>query len=165
MDRGQAGGAAVSFCIVDTNIFCNLIPVPGRDQDVDGVCERMEALIGEGTTLVLPIAAILETGNLIAQCADGNVRHRTACKFVGIVRQAILGQIPYILTPQFSFDARTLPGWLDDFPRFALDEKGMGDLAIVKEFEHLRRRFPHHRVFIWSTDRHLSGYDHPAGGN
>ncbi|MBM4040607.1 MAG: hypothetical protein FJ290_19040 [Planctomycetes bacterium] len=150
----------MSFCIVDTGVFCNLIPVPGRDQDVKGVCDRFAELVRQKTTLVLPVAAILETGNLIAQCSDGNARYRTACEFMRVASQAILGETPFVPTPLF--DAQALLNWLADFPQGAAQGKGVGDLTIEKEFQRLCALYPGHRVFIWSTDHHLSGYDRPA---
>jgi hypothetical protein len=36
---------------------------------------------------------------------------------------------------------------------------GMGDLSIIKEWEKFKRKIPDHRVFIWSLDSHLQGYD------
>jgi len=37
---------------------------------------------------------------------------------------------------------------------------GMGDLSIIKEWEKFKRKVPDRRVFIWSLDSDLQGYDH-----
>lgn len=38
-------------------------------------------------------------------------------------------------------------------------EIGLGDLSIIREFEHQSRRHQGRRVLIWSYDEHLRGYD------
>jgi len=37
---------------------------------------------------------------------------------------------------------------------------GMGDLSIIKEWEEAKKRTPYLRVFIWSLDNDLRGYDY-----
>jgi hypothetical protein len=49
--------------------------------------------------------------------------------------------------------------WLSGFPDAAMRGAGMGDLSIIKEWEKFKRKIPDHRVFIWSLDSHLQGYD------
>lgn len=36
----------------------------------------------------------------------------------------------------------------------------MGDISIIKEWEKAIKRTPYLRVFIWSLDKHLMGYDY-----
>ena len=88
----------MSIALIDTSVFCNIIPVPNRDQDRDQVLEQLEEMIKARTTLLLPMAAVLETGNHIAQLPNGNVRRSTAKKFCEEVSKAIDGTSPW--TPQ-----------------------------------------------------------------
>ena len=56
----------MSVALIDTSVFCNIVPVPGRAQARETVLARLEELIGARTALLLPMAAVLETGNHIA---------------------------------------------------------------------------------------------------
>jgi hypothetical protein len=64
----------VSF--VDTSILCNMLPVPGRDQQRDEVIEELREKLAEGETLILPVTAVIETGNFVAQLKDGRAPWR-----------------------------------------------------------------------------------------
>jgi len=110
--------------------------------------------------MLLPLAAVIETANHVAQCADGGVRRGAAARFVRLVKQAIEGNTPFTPTPFFEPEA--ILGWLDDFPESATRGMGLGDLSIIKEFERQCELHPGRRVFIWSLDRHLRSYDRPA---
>lgn len=149
-----------SVCLIDTSVFCNVIPVPGRDQNRETVRTQMERYSEEQVVLLLPLAAIVETGNLIARCRDGTVRRQTASRFCNVVRAAITGKAPFEPTPLFEPDA--LLGWLDEFPESAMRQIGFGDLSIAKEFERQCALNPGRRVFVWSFDAHLRSLDHPA---
>ncbi|MBF0373520.1 MAG: hypothetical protein HQL39_08885 [Alphaproteobacteria bacterium] len=110
--------------------------------------------------LLLPMAAIIEAGNHIAQLADGGQRRRYAALFAEAVRAALKGDAPW--------RAMQVPGteaieqWLDEFPDCAMRGLGMGDLSIVKDWQAACARHPFHRVRIWSLDHGLVGYDRPT---
>lgn len=150
----------MSICLVDTTVFCNIVPVPGRDQDRETVLAALEANITKGVVHLLPLAAIVETGNFVAQCASGDVRRQTAAKFAGLVRDAIEGRTPFTPTPPF--EPQAVLDWLDGFPDHAMRGIGFADLSIVREFERQCSLHPTQHIFIWSLDRHLSGYERPA---
>ena len=57
-------------------------------------------------------------------------------------------------------DREEITAWLIDFPDSATRGAGMGDLSMIKEWEKLRQIVPNRRIFIWSLDHHLKGYDH-----
>ena len=155
-----AGEALMSVCLIDTTVFCNVVPVPGRDQHKSVVLRQMEDLIGNGASLLLPVAAIIETGNHIARCRHGSIRRDAAARFVRTVTQAINGETPF--TPTRFFEPEAILEWLADFPESAMRGIGLADLSIVKEFERQCALHPHRRVLIWSLDRHLSSYDRPV---
>ena len=150
----------MSVCLVDTSILCNLIPVPGRDQDQQAVEAGLTGHINKGVALLLPLAAVLETGNHVARLADGRQRRKVALRFSQMVREAIEGKTPFTPTPFFEPDA--VRHWLDEFPDAAMRGLGLADLSIIKEFKRQCELHPHRRVFIWSLDRHLASYQRPA---
>ena len=103
------------------------------------------------------MAAVLETGNHIAQVSDGGMRRKVAARFRDKVIQAIDGGAPWTPTP--FWETEHLRSWLTDFPDHAMRGVGMGDLSIIKEWERQREMFPRRRVTIWSLDSDLQGYD------
>jgi len=146
----------VTICLLDTTILCNIVPVPGRDQHKDAVFQELAEREERGEWLLLPIAAIIETGNHIAHCGDGRVRRETAERFRDIVADALDGHAPFTATPPFELDA--LKTWLVGFPDHVMESIGLADLSIIKECERQRTLHPHREVSIWSRDRHLSAY-------
>jgi hypothetical protein len=147
----------MSVVLIDTSVFCNIVPVPGRAQNRFDVVEELKVLIGNLATLLLPMAAVLETGNHIAHLASGHLRRKTAMNFCNEVENAINGIAPWTPTPFWEIEAMQL--WLAEFPNAALSGKGMGDLSIIKEWEQQCALNQSRRVRIWSLDGHLNGYD------
>ena len=143
--------------IVDTSVFLNVLDVPGFNQDREADLARFRELIEAGANLLLPIAAIFEAGNHIAQLGGGQQRRRCAESFRDRVREALEGRAPW--TPIRLPDDRELSEWLDSFPDSAMRGAGMGDLSIVKAWERTCVQHPTRRVTIWSHDQHLAGYD------
>jgi len=144
--------------IVDTCVFLNVLDVPAFNQHRNHVLEIMESYLDDDSvTMLLPMAAIIETGNHIAQLADGRQRRRFAELFADQVRQALQGNAPWRPTPMPNVDSIAL--WLDIFPNHAMQGVGMGDLSIIKEWEAACTRHPRHRVTVWSLDHALVCYD------
>lgn len=151
----------MSIVLMDTSVFCNVIDVPGFNQDRDSVLTELGNLIQRRDTLLLPMAAVLETGNHIAQVAGGGgVRRKVAQRFCDNVSMAIDGTLPWTPTP--FWETEDLKGWLSDFPDHAMRGVGMGDLSIIKEWERQCDLFPRRRVTVWSLDGDLQGYDQKA---
>lgn len=85
---------AVHF--IDTSVLCNMVPVPGRDSDRDVVIEDLQAKVAARDVLILPVSAVVETGNFIAQVAEGQLRRSAAVKLEALLRLAANGQAPYV---------------------------------------------------------------------
>jgi hypothetical protein len=103
------------------------------------------------------MATIFETGNHIAQNGDGNQRRKCAELFVSQVSSAIDGEIPF--KPINFVEALDLRKWLAEFPNWAMQGQGLGDLSIKHDWDRLCEQNQARRVYIWSLDQHLSGYD------
>ena len=144
--------------IVDTAVLLNILNVPTRNQDHHEVCEELDEVLVAGANLLLPLAAVFETGNHIAQLPDGGRRRRFSRIFCDQVRMALMGEAPWALIPLPNFDQ--LAEWLDHFPDHAMRGVSMGDLSIIKAWEDACARHRGQRVRIWSLDQHLQGYDH-----
>ncbi|MGR9105354.1 MAG: hypothetical protein ACU843_00330 [Gammaproteobacteria bacterium] len=150
----------MTICVVDTSVFCNILDIPGRNQDRAQAFEDLKAYLNNGITLLLPLAAVYETGNHIAHLGDGRIRRNSAVRFAEEVRNAINGHSPWTPTP--IPDQEAMIGWLDQFPDYAMREISLADLSIIKEFENQWRLHRMRRVFIWSYDDHLKAHDRKA---
>ena len=146
--------------IVDTSVLCNVLDIPKLNDERESVMEELTMLLQQGTHLLLPMAVVYETGNHIAHITDGRYRRWFAKLFVGEVQKAIAGEAPWTVLQVPTLEE--VAEWLTHFPESAMHGAGMGDLSIIQEWEKSRRLFPNRRVFIWSLDTHLQGYDsHP----
>nr|WP_242032740.1 hypothetical protein [Oscillatoria sp. FACHB-1406] len=103
------------------------------------------------------MAAIYETGNHIAQLSNGYDRRRCAEFFVEQVQMAIAGDAPWQVMQVPTVEE--IGDWLSEFPDLAMRGAGMGDTSIIKEWKKMKKKLPARRVFIWSLDSDLKGYD------
>jgi hypothetical protein len=153
----------VTVCLIDTSVFCEVLRVPHMDSDAAQIRQELEAKLKARESLMLPMTSILETGNHIGQNGNGALRRETALRFVEQVRSAIGGKSPFTAT---SFVERgKMLEWLDGFPDWTMRSdargkgSGLGDLTIQREWLDLCEKFPGRRVYIWSKDGQLAGYD------
>lgn len=146
-----------SVILVDTGVFLNVLDVPGFNQHVREVRQALEGFIEKTDFLLLPIAAIVEGGNHIAQLSNGDDRRCYAKRFVKQVHMALNGDAPW--TPTSVPDEELLGEWLNEFPNCAMRKVSLGDLTIIKGWEAACERHPTMRVCVWSLDAHLQGYD------
>ena len=147
-----------AVAIVDTSIFCEILNIPGMSNQHNGVVAKLTTLIEEDTNFLLPMAAVYETGNHIAHLADGGHRRKFAQLFTEQVQKAIIGEAPWQIMQLPNVEE--VKEWLSDFPDEAMRNVSMGDLSIKKEWEKMIMKTPNYRVFIWSLDSDLQGYDH-----
>jgi hypothetical protein len=153
----------MSICIIDTSVFCEILAIPGKAGRVGEVRDGLAERVRLHETLLLPMTTVIETGNHIGHCGDGSVRRAAAVRFRDAVEQALAGETPFVPTPMI--DMPRLRQWLARFPDWAKQTgpdgkgSGLGDLTIVAEWEHARLRNPGRRVYIWSLDARLAGYD------
>jgi hypothetical protein len=147
----------MTICIVDTSVFCNVLDIPRKNQQRVEAREMVRRYIEQRYALLLPLAAIFETGTHISQLSDGRLRRDTALRFVEQVRLAVAGDAPWRTTPMPR--PEDLAIWLDEFPEQAKFGLSLADLSMVKLFQQQCALHSARRVFIWSYDDHLSAYD------
>jgi len=150
-----------AVCVVDTTVFMEILNVPNKASRRAEIIAQLEEKINSKESLFLPMATVLETGNHIAQNGDGSQRRQCAERFVAQVQLAIDGNSPF--TSINFLEADDMRRWLAEFPDWAMQAQGLGDLSIVHDWERLCEQNRGRRVYIWSLDQHLSGYDKPAG--
>ncbi len=147
-----------AVAIVDTSIFCNILNIPQRNGERSQIMKELEQFLEEETTLLLPMAVVYETGNHIAQLSDGGNRRWFAEFFVEQVKKAMTGEAPWQVMQLPTTEE--VGEWLSGFPDSAMGGAGMGDLSIIREWEKFKGKIPNRRVFIWSLDSDLQGYDY-----
>jgi hypothetical protein len=157
-----------SVCLIDTSIFLNFLNVPNCSQEREKVLEDFRTYVELQCIFLLPMATIVETGNHIAQNGDGNLRRKTALRFVEAVKAAFRGEAPW--QPCQFPQTNEILLWIDRFPDLAGKNKApdkqegtsFGDLSIIQEFHQACNRFPMTEVFIWSLDGDLQSYHQSA---
>lgn len=138
--------------------------IPNMSQRYAETLSELERLITQpGTTLLLPVVTIYETGNHIAQNGSGSQRREVAQRFIKQVLAAFDGRAPW--TPTLLQGPNEIAGWLSRFPDCAMRGVGLGDLSIINMFEQQCLLHPNARVRIWSYDADLTGYDRAPTGS
>lgn len=155
--------------IIDTSILCVLLEVPGKEtcgsqenfwnkEKVDEILNKEEL---EKTTFVLPLAAIIETGNHIAQASSK--RYETAQEFVKLIKLTADNTTPWAAFTEQShlWDAEKLKELADEFPELAKQKISLGDATIKRVAEYYSRLG--YRVEILTGDEGLKAYEpsHP----
>ena len=149
-----------AIVIVDSSVLLNIMDVPDRNQHKAQVLDHLEKLINGGDHLFIPMAAIVEVGNHIAQVKNGAHRRAAAERFVKELQSALAGEAPW-KPINFPSNQEVLT-WLDAFPDSATQGIGMGDLSIKHEWGVLCVRHALSRVWVWTLDADLAGLDRPA---
>ena len=146
---------------VDTSVFCNLLSVPGRDQDRAIVTTEFRALAEASVPMLLPLTTVVETGNFIAQ--SGGDRRQTAQRFVDTLRKVAEGVTPWI-PHEIDWNSGLIGELVGGRDESLLDRltrgMGTGDSLILTERDIYCRRMNWSvgDVGIWTRDEQLSAY-------
>ncbi len=145
--------------IVDTTVLLNLLNVPRHNRDSIRVLEEFEAIKEDGGRFLLPLAAVFQAGDHIADLPNGNHRRRYAGVLRDQVRRALREEAPWGLA-QLA-DEHDIEAWLAAFPDFAIQGSGYGmsALSIVKAWKAACGLIPGRRIRIWSLNERLQRYD------
>lgn len=152
---------SVRAMFVDTSVFCNLLSVPGRDQDRAIVTAEFRAMIEASVPMLLPLTTVVETGNVIAQ--SGGDRRRTAQRFVDTLRKVADGATPWIpheIDWNSGLIDELVGGRDESLPDRLTRGMGTGDSLILTERDIYCRRMNWSvaDVGIWTRDEQLSAY-------
>ena len=145
--------------IVDTSILLNILDVPEWNQNRNTVLADFKDRIEAGSRFHLPVAAIIQTGNHIADIRIRNGHHRRRCaeELRDRVGKALDGQAPWVVTQMP--DAQKIRKWLAQFPDYATQELGIANISIIHAWEEACRLNRRGRVAIWSLHEKLAAYD------
>jgi len=148
---------------LDTSVLLEVLRVPGKSQQPDAVADELRSRVAAGESLLLPTAAIVETGNHIAQLSDGTARRSRADALCTFLRATVAGDAPWALNAAI-WDAELLAAVCDGargcppLTDMASQGIGLGDVSILAEAEAFERRVAHVAIEIWTLDAGLAAY-------
>lgn len=150
-----------TFTFVDTSVLCELLQVPGKSSPAKAAAVKAEAdrRYGSGERFVIPITAVIETGNHIAQ-AVGN-RYEVAGRLVGLLQMAVSETSPWrvLLTglgPEFLSSLCAGDSTGQSLQTLAAAKVGAGDIAILVERDQLLAASAATSVQLWTFDEGLA---------
>ena len=124
--------------VIDTSIFCVWLKLPGFETcgptndswTFERVNEKIEQEILDNSTLVLPLATIIETGNHISQCLGD--RFGLATAFCNILIKSIDNENPWAAFSEQSdlWDNDNVKKLTNDWPKLAAQQVSIGDATI-----------------------------------
>ena len=147
----------MDICLIDTSIFDEILNIPGKSQCYSSTIDELDQKLRQKEHLFLPMATILECGNHIAQIGNGTRRRGAAERFIIEVCKALEGISPFIA--MLFHQENQVQRWLDTFLEGATIGRGLGDISIIEDWNRICKRYELYRVYIWSKDKHLQGYD------
>lgn len=155
-----------TITLIDTSVLNELLEVPGKCQRPTEVQAEFVARQHAGERFILPMTAIIETGNQIAQVRsnDPNARRGAAKRFVAFVERA-RAEVPPWTIAEITWGSELL-GQLcagDSTGQSFVDLAGNGllgggDTAILVERDLLRRRSSTATVQVWTLEAKLGSY-------
>jgi len=151
--------------VLDTSILCCWLRVPGKDTcgttndrwDYNRINQLLTSEQAKGSTFVLPIASLIETGNHIAQCS-GN-RYNLATALTKHLRNAMEASSPWAAFTDQSglWEPANLNDLANGWPNLAVGGTSIGDATIkhVAEYYAAAR----YVVEILTGDAGLKAYE------
>ncbi|MGI8808043.1 MAG: hypothetical protein ACR2KK_09425 [Acidimicrobiales bacterium] len=147
--------------MVDTSVLCELLQVPGKSNPARGADVRAEVdrRWRDGERFVIPITAVIETGNHIAQ-ADGN-RYDVAGRLVRLLQVAISEEshwrvLQTRLGAEFLTSLCAGDSTGQSMEALAAARVGAGDIAILVERDQFLASTAIRTVQVWTFDEGLN---------
>ncbi|MCM0592958.1 MAG: hypothetical protein ACSI46_11375 [Gloeotrichia echinulata DVL01] len=148
--------------LIDTSLLCVWLKVPGKETagnnkwDFERVNQKIELEVGQGTTLVLPLATVIETGNHIAQAKTTNSDNKriAAQEFAKIITYAADETSPWAKFREqiVLWEEERLKNLAAQFPNQAVEKTSMGDASIVILGGHYHQK-GYHVEFLTDDDK------------
>ena len=151
--------------IIDTSILCVWLAVPGKDTcgpdndkwDKDRVNVKIQKETEAGTTFVLPLATIIETGNHISQAVYS--RRERGEALADLMRKSADQQTPWAAFSDQSilWSSDKLKSLADSWPDLAIQKLSLGDATIKDVAEYYAQMG--YSVEILTGDKGLKAYE------
>jgi hypothetical protein len=149
----------VKVTFIDTSILCELLEVPCKHSTEGSASIQQELVlrIDDGERFVIPITAVIETGNHIAQCSGD--RFEISGRLVRLLEQARGSNAPFVVNETAwdeSFLERLCAGdsTHESLQDLAAKRVGAGDIAILVERDRFveRSAFSKGSISVWTLD-------------
>ena len=146
---------------VDSSVLMCLIGMDG-DAAAREIAEQLDERIAAGQQFVIPVTAIVEVGNRIAQQTSN--RRNLAERLQAVLRAAHDADPPWIIRA-VTMDQQFIQELLDgnstgsDLVTLIGDGRlGTGDVALLVERDQFLRETAYVRAEVWSLDQELTAY-------
>lgn len=150
---------------LDSSVLLNLLDVPRKNSDRETITDEFRRLVQSKATLIIPVAAVIEVGNHIAQL-PGDPRWTCGQRFAELLRQSADRRAPWVVSGG---------AWDEPFLRRVVDGHnrvpsltdlctagvGSGDASILHEVERYRSRsdVPSAQpIRLWTLDTALAAH-------
>lgn len=153
--------------VLDTSVLCVWLRVPGKEScgpdanrlTFDLVDKKITEEIDAGTTLVLPFAVIVETGNHIAQSKDVGTKYALVNRFADYIENTIDAKSPWATfsNENKSYSDDGFKSIVEHWRQSAISGQSFGDAMIVKVAEYYSRY--NATVEIFTGDGGLKAYE------
>lgn len=155
---------------VDTSVLVEILRVPGKSQKPEVVLDELRLRVAERRDLILPTAAVIETGNHIHHVPDGALRRSCAEEFAGLLDDSARGAAPWVLNDatwngelldRIRTGCSTGADLVGHATRGSRQGLGTGDLSVLAERDLYRDRRVDPRsvdVRVWSADTLLESF-------
>jgi hypothetical protein len=77
-----------ALVLLDTSVYLNILDVPSFNQDREVILDEFEIRFQDQDLFFLPMATIWETGNHIADLANGSIRYQYGKKLLEDITKA-----------------------------------------------------------------------------
>jgi hypothetical protein len=148
--------------LIDTSILCELLQVPDKCQQHADVHEEFVKRADAGEQFIIPITAVIETGNHIAQASSG--RRSAAERLERFLDLARSSTVPFVLNTT-SWDDAFLTALCDGdstgqslIDLLGNGQMGAGDITILVERDQFQARSALQKIGIWTLDAVLGAY-------
>lgn len=147
---------------IDTSVLDNLLAIPHKCQAKEQAKIDFAERQSENAKFILPITAVIETGNHIAQLPQGDVRRNIAEKFSQMLELTAHQQAPWILH-DFQWNKEFITELVSrhraglSMVDMMTQQVGGGDLCILTERE-LYKRATGITAEVWTYDAALNAY-------
>lgn len=149
---------------LDTSVLLNLLDVPHNNSDHAEIREEFRRLAADVTTFVVPVTAVVETGNAIARLPGGNERRACMTRLADWLRTALTATAPLAVSG-VAWDESFLIALLDGggarmpLVEFATCGVGSGDAGLLLEVERYRSKVPSATpIAVWTLDEALNAH-------
>lgn len=149
---------------IDTSVLVEMLRIPGKSDPhrFETISNDFAKFQEQDARFLLPVTALIETGNFIAQSTGD--RHQCALAFRRLIDQALSSNPPWRFSPSL-WDEPFVAALLDGdstgdglVNHLSNGTLGTGDMSILVERDLFKKKTAYKDVRIWTLDAKLKAY-------